>query len=195
MPIFPDPTWNLDQAIFLGTVPVSWNITDPSIAWKEIDISGEITDISRQSAATQNQWHRRWVPLASSLHRMAFAVEHIFDTASISSVIPGRNLTYSMIEVPPGRILPWHRDHYNTHVKRFCIPEDLVHTVSRAVVCLQAWTYGQIVQIGSDMLHHWRAGDVFTWPHAAWHGAANFGDHAMTFLQITYDNLSTATSP
>lgn len=194
MPIFPDPQWHLDQAIFLGTVPVSWNIDNSKINWIEIDIQGEITSISRQSAATQNQWHLTWVPRESSRHRMAFEVQDLFDVDTIAAVIPGKNLTYSLIEVPPGRILPWHRDHYNTHIKKFAVPEGLAHTVSRAVICLQSWTYGQIVQIGSDMLHHWRAGDVFSWPHAAWHGAANFGDHAMTFLQVTYDNLSATTS-
>jgi hypothetical protein len=194
MPIFPDSKWNQDTAIFLGTVPVSWNIEQHAIDWIDIDIQGEVTDISRQPAAVQNQWHLTWVPRESSRHRMAFDVADYFDTSAISSLIPGNNCTYSLIQIPPGRILPWHRDYYNTHIKKFNITEQHAYQVHRAVLCLNSWTYGQIVQIGSEMLHHWRAGDLFSWPHAAWHGAANFGNHAMTFLQITYDNISLTAS-
>lgn len=196
MPIFPDPKWNLDTAIFLGTVPVSWDRSVlQQLHWITMDIKGEVSEMSREPAALQNQWHLTWVPQEASAHRMAFDVADHFDKSAIEPLIPGQHHTYSIIEIPPGHILPWHRDYYNHHIKKFMISEYDAHHVSRAVVCLADWTYGQIVQIGSEMLHHWRAGDVFSWPHAAWHGAANFGNHAMTFLQITYDNLSTTTSP
>ena len=195
MPIYPDPTWNLDTAIFLGTVPASWNITAlEQLHWITMDIQGEISSVSRDAAALQNAWHLTWVPREASAHRMAFEVKDHFDTDAIEQRIPGNNHTYSIIDIPSGHILPWHRDYYNHHIKKYQIAEVNAGQVSRAVICLQNWTYGQIVQIGSEMLHHWRAGDVFGWPHAAWHGAANFGNHAMTFLQITYDNISSSTS-
>jgi hypothetical protein len=196
MHIFPDSNWQSDTAIFLGTVSVSWdNQLLARAPWQDIDIKGEVTEISRQPAAAQNQWHLTWVPQASSLHRMAFDVQEYFNTAEIARAIPGENLSWSLIEIPAGRILPWHRDYYNTHVRQRGLSEHEALSVQRAIVCLRPWTFGQIVQIGCEMLHHWRAGDVFTWPHAAFHGAANFGPNPMTFLQITYDNLPTATSP
>jgi len=195
MPIFPSPTWNLDTAIFLGTVPASWNISKlKELSWKTIDIQGEVSALSRQPAELQNQWHLTWVPREASAHKMAFEVEDEFDIKTLQAQILGKHHTYSLIQIPPGHILPWHRDYYNHHIRRFNIAEHDAQQVSRAVVCLENWTYGQIVQIGSEMLHHWRAGDVFSWPHAAWHGAANFGNHAMTFLQITYDNISATPS-
>lgn len=195
MPIYPDPNWHLDTAIFLGTVSASWNHLEfDKLHWITMDIQGEISSISRNPAASQNAWHQTWVPREASAHRMAFEVQKHFDTQAIEQKVPGNNHTYSLIEIPSGHILPWHRDYYNNHIKKHSITEVNAHTVARAVVCLANWTYGQIVQIGSEMLHHWRAGDVFSWPHAAWHGAANFGNHAMTFLQITYDRLPTTTS-
>lgn len=195
MPIYPNPDWHLDVAIFLGKIPVTWDTKLPdTINWRDIDIQGEVTAISRQPAELQNQWHLTWVPRESSRHRMAFDVEQYFDTTDVDRLLSGSNRSYALIQVPPGHILPWHRDYYNTHIKKYNITELDAPKVQRAVVCLENWTYGHIVQIGSEMLHHWRAGDVFTWPHAAWHGAANFGNSAMNFLQITYDQIPFATS-
>lgn len=188
MPTYPDPGWHTHHAQYLGRVDPFWNQSDIlGLDWRDIDVQREVTGISRAGAREQNQWHQTWISAEASRHRMAFGVDQYFAHPDVLALLPQGHHSFTVIEVAGGRMLPWHQDYYSNHVSLFQIPETRAHKIRRALLCIQDWSYGQVIQIGDDFLHHWQAGALYSWQHDTWHGAANFGDQAMRFVQITYD--------
>ncbi|CAB4128516.1 hypothetical protein UFOVP112_35 [uncultured Caudovirales phage] len=121
-------------------------------------------------------------------HYMSFNPHLNFDPTAIFNTINCKQYIYNFIKIPPGRLIPWHCDTYAYFVKRFDLDADIVPTVKRAVVCMTDWSFGQTIQIGDSVLSHWQAGDIYSWDHEAWHGAANFGNEPLTLMQVTYND-------
>jgi len=172
----------------MGRVEPFWQHIDlERLDWRDIDVQREVTGISRPGAREQNEWHRGFISAKASQHRMVFEVDDWFAVPEVTKLLPQARYSCSLIEVRGGRMLPWHQDFYSNHLAIYGIPEQHAAHIRRALLCLQDWSYGQVIQIGDDFLHHWSAGCVYSWEHDTWHGAANFGDQLMRFAQITFD--------
>ena len=50
------------------------------------------------------------------------------------------------------------------------------------------WKFGQVIQIGNEVISHWSQGDTFSWPNSTWHGASNFGGSDLVVMQVSYLN-------
>lgn len=94
---------------------------------------------------------------------------------------------YNLLKLHAGKMLAWHRDFYSWFIKTTNYKEEQQYNIKRTIVMLDDWNFGQVIQIGGEVLHNWKAGDAFTWSYDTWHGACNFGNQSMTVLQITHD--------
>ena len=48
------------------------------------------------------------------------------------------------------------------------------------------WMFGQVIQVGGQVITNWNVGDTYTWQGDVWHGAANFGFDDLVVMQITW---------
>lgn len=93
------------------------------------------------------------------------------------------NKIYAVHRMNPGTLLPMHRDLYR-YFKNSNGIED-INDIVRAIIFLDDWHSGQILEIEGKMIVNWRAGDWVTWYGGDAHLAANLGHETRYTLQIT----------
>lgn len=176
-----------------SSFPVTWTKEDLSINWEKTIQLDEVPDDDKwETFATERKLeiqklYRKW---GYNEH----ATEHYMGIDPVISkgfepVIENfKNKKYhcNFLKLPAGRMLGWHIDMYSWFVKVFNYPEEKAHLIQRTVVMLEDWNFGQVVQIGNDVIHTWKAGDSFTWQGDTWHGACNFGNSDLIVLQVTH---------
>lgn len=96
---------------------------------------------------------------------------------------PIDNFSWSLYRMPPGTILPTHRDTY----KRFREIHRLndTATIVRVIVFLEDWQSGHYLEMDGFPVVNWRAGDWVCWGNDFPHMAANIGCTDRYTLQIT----------
>jgi hypothetical protein len=160
---------------------------DPTDAWN--------TPASRfklwQEELYKSWGHRK----ESTEHYMAFDPVIDFDPLPVFKEIGCVDTfhNFNFMRIPSGMIIPWHCDTYVYFVNKFNIPVEETVYVKRAMVFMEDWSFGQTTQFGRVTLAHWKAGDVYSWDHAAWHGVANFGNKPITVMQVTYYDTTNTT--
>jgi hypothetical protein len=90
----------------------------------------------------------------------------------------------SYYRMSSGTILPVHQDTYKRYVELFNL-KGQEHNIHRAIVFLEDWASGHYLEINSEPIIKWAAGDVVTWPYDTPHMAANMGLTPRYTLQIT----------
>lgn len=90
------------------------------------------------------------------------------------------------LKLTAGNNLMWHYDSYNAFVHFNKIPEEKYSQIRRIAFMMTEWSMGQTIQIGNEVLSHWKFGDTFSWQGDIWHGAGNFGLDDMVIFQVTY---------
>ena len=85
--------------------------------------------------------------------------------------------------MPPGRILPEHRDTYKKYRELFNI--DNPYSIWRAVVFLEDWQSGHYLEVADCPITGWQAGDAILWQYNTPHLAANLGRENRYTLQLT----------
>lgn len=183
--------WRNYSAIHLGKVEPTW--TELNLPWEQTFCIEEIPKNDNWGTVSSDfhMWLEskfiEWGNIKEATeHNMSFNPQLDFDAMPIFKQIKCTQFLYNFIQIPAGRIIPWHCDTYAYFVKRFNVAPEQLHNLKRAIVCMTDWTFGQSLQIGTSVLSHWQAGDIYAWDHEAWHGAANFGNEALTFMQVTY---------
>ena len=90
------------------------------------------------------------------------------------------NSVVSVINIPPGQIIPYHIDkHY------------LLQTASgtgktwRYLIMLEDWQRGHYFEIEDEPYVKWKAGDWVKIPQADWHLAGNMGTEPFYSAQVT----------
>lgn len=83
----------------------------------------------------------------------------------------------------PGTILPSHQDTYKRYIEIFKL--DNPQSVHRAIVFLEDWASGHYLEVNSEPITKWVAGDVVIWWYDTPHLAANMGFTPRYTLQIT----------
>lgn len=187
--------WKDSTVHFCGTVPVNWSGNDlDDLKWVETFCIDElpVDNLWNTSATKFKLWqedlYQSWGHIKSATqHYMSFEPKLSFDLSAVLKKINSTNesFTLNFMKIPAGRLISWHCDTYGYVINKFNVPMDRVTNIQRTLVFMQDWSFGQVVQFGDSMLSHWKAGELYTWQHEAWHGAANFGSRDLTIMQIT----------
>ena len=141
------------------------------------------TDLKYQLARLHGQWN---IPRESVKHYMSLEPKLPKQLESALEPFRSTKYSYNFLKLTPGHMLVWHFDTYATFVRRTDLPEDRWKDINRAVVMITPWNFGQVIQIGGDILSQWEIGDIYTWNSDTWHGACNFGNSDLIVMQITY---------
>lgn len=176
-----------------STIEARWNDHDLDFEWVFTVQTNEVPEDDPWNSFTTEQkrllknLHSAWnVPDSSTEHWMSFSPPLKNNLSCILDHFEFEFRSYNALKLTPGHMLVWHFDTYATFVNRQNISFNDMENVKRSVVMMTDWNCGQVIQIGNDMLHGWKRGDVYTWDSYVWHGTANFGNSDMIVLQISY---------
>ena len=95
-----------------------------------------------------------------------------------------RDIGTSYYRMNPGTVLPTHSDLYKKYIELFNL-QGQEHTIRRAVVLLEDWQPGHLLECDGDVITNWQAGQVVEWPYSTPHMAGNRGSTPRYTLQIT----------
>lgn len=113
--------------------------------------------------------------------------EDVFEVPSyIKETIESINLKDPVAELMiqyPGQLLPWHCDLYQSYRKRTKVP--LSTSITRYLVALSDWDWGQYFLCGNSVWHQWKAGDIITWDYLMYHCSSNCGRKPKITLSVT----------
>jgi len=93
------------------------------------------------------------------------------------------NTSLSVYCMPPGTIMPEHRDTYPRYRKINNIEDQ--NSVCRFLVFLDDWKSGHYFELNRFPIVNWERGDCYMWRGDAPHMAANLGDENRYTMQIT----------
>lgn len=98
-------------------------------------------------------------------------------------IFPFERFAWSFYRMAPGSVLPAHSDTYD----RFKLIHGLesTHSVVRTIVFLEDWASGHYLEMNSQPVTKWRAGDWVSWRDDFVHLAANMGQTDRYTLQLT----------
>lgn len=174
-------------------LPCTWTDKDLEFDWVETIQTDEVpkNDVWESYTTTQKYFlaelHKNWgVPDESTVHYMSFNPQLTEEFASIIEPFKQYNYSCNLLKLTPGHMLVWHFDTYATFVKRKDIQQESADNIKRSAVMMTDWDCGQVLQVGNEVLSHWKKGDVFTWFSYTWHGTCNFGKSDMILAQVSY---------
>ena len=175
------------------SIPATWTDSDLIFDWHLTVQTNEVPDNDPWESFTTPQKHHlkklhlSWgTPPASTEHWMSFSPTLTGELSTILDHFDYETMSHNALKLPPGRMLMWHFDTYATFVNRKNIDQTDALKIKRSAIMMQDWDFGQVIQIGNEMISHWKQGDVFTWESYTWHGTANFGKSDMIVLQLSY---------
>ena len=94
--------------------------------------------------------------------------------------------TIACFKQDPGNTNPWHFDTYQGAVgNKGNISENDRHKIQRYLLFLEDWHWGHFLQVGNNVLFHWKAGDIYTWKYGMYHLSTNGGIKPKWTCQIT----------
>ena len=93
--------------------------------------------------------------------------------------------TIAFFRQDPGNTNPWHFDTYLKSVENGNLSEDDRMKVRRYLLFLEDWHWGHFLQVGNNVLSHWKAGDMYTWEYGMYHLSTNGGILPKWTCQIT----------
>lgn len=111
-------------------------------------------------------------------------VSNILD--NISDLGSFTNFGFNWFKMVPGDVIPYHEDAYINYRKYYNVKYE---NVWRAVVLLQDWHPGFILEIDGNPLYKYSAGTVAMWRGDTSHLVANYGVVPRYTLQITMTKL------
>lgn len=89
--------------------------------------------------------------------------------------------------IPPGKILPWHKDAYRIYCEKRGISD--VALITRAIVFVEDWQCGHGLHVGNTAVGTWKQGDWISWQGDCPHLVFNLGQLPRYTLQITGINV------
>ena len=95
----------------------------------------------------------------------------------------GNNTGVTIFKMNTADILPLHRDTYKFYKSKYNINDE---TIYRAIVFLEDWKSGHLLEVENELQHNWKAGDYVLWKNDAIHMAANLGLESRYTAQITF---------
>jgi hypothetical protein len=119
-------------------------------------------------------------------HYMSLTPDLSLQLSSILKNFDKNKLHYNFLKLTPGHNLIWHYDSYSTFIRHNNVIESQIKNISRTIVMMEDWTFGQVLQVGNSIETHWNKGDTYTWIGDQWHGVANFGFSDFVVMQVTW---------
>jgi hypothetical protein len=176
-----------------SSIPLTWTNEDLKFNWNENVQTDEVpTDdpwITAPYRYYMEEMYQKWgVDHTCTKHYLTFSPNLNTNLSPILTHFNYKVMSYNLLLLPPGRNLLWHFDVYATFIKRNNLSLDDFDKIGRTVIMMKDWAYGQIIQIGNDVISHWKAGDTISWPSSTWHGASNFGGEDLIVMQVSYIN-------
>jgi len=184
--------WNKSKTTRSSLVP-AWDPNHIDVPWTETIQTEEVvagdpwdiytTELKYQLADLHASWN---IPRESVKHYMSLQPELGNGLDSALTPFVDYTHTYSLLKLTAGHMIVWHFETYAAFVKCNNIPQQDADKIKRSIVMLTPWTFGHVLQIGSEVISGWDVGDVITWSNDTWHGACNFGKDDFTIMQVTY---------
>lgn len=103
--------------------------------------------------------------------------------AEIKNQLNISNVSCSLYRMPPGTIMPEHKDAYLNYKKIFEL--DDVNKICRVLVFLEDWKSGHYFEVSDNPVIRWKSGDYYMWFGETPHIAANIGRENRYTMQIT----------
>lgn len=103
--------------------------------------------------------------------------------APFRELFPWRHFCWSVYRMPPGTVLPSHRDTYARFREIYRIEN--CDSIYRSVIFLDDWQSGHYLEIDQQPVVQWLSGDAVTWQSDVPHLAANMGSTDRYTLQLT----------
>jgi hypothetical protein len=177
-----------------GHWPLSQSLESYRVDWKETFMIGEVpqddkwdTHSTSKKLALENLYIKYNVHKQATRHYMNITSQLTGEVKELVDSNYGNCPHHSTwLKLPPGNNLMWHYDSYNAFVHFNKIPEEKYSQIKRIVVMMTDWSMGQTIQIGNEVVSHWKFGDTFSWQGDIWHGAGNFGLDDLVVFQVTY---------
>jgi hypothetical protein len=157
------PFWD-DSYKFLEYEVEPFNNPNDVDAWLSLGFPGKFTGAMCDMRRAQPTWNQEIINRFEVL-------------------VGWQDIGTSYYRMDPGTILPCHKDTYKRYTEIFKI--DNPQSVHRAIVFLEDWASGHYLEVDSEPVVKWRAGDVVTWQYDTPHLAANMGTTPRYTLQIT----------
>lgn len=83
----------------------------------------------------------------------------------------------------PGSALPPHQDEYKKFIVSYNVQD--INDITRYLIFLEDSRPGQMIQIESNMITEWQAGNYVYWRGSTVHSAYNLSDQNRYILQLT----------
>jgi hypothetical protein len=184
--------WNKSKTTRSSLVP-GWDPNLIDVPWTEVIQTEEVvvgdpwdiytTELKHQLAELHAEWS---IPRESVKHYMSLRPQ--LGNGLETALVPFEKYThnYSLLKLTAGHMIVWHFDTYATFVKHNNISQQDADKIKRSIIMLTPWSFGHVLQIGSEVISGWSVGDIITWSSDTWHGACNFGRDDFTIMQVTY---------
>jgi len=157
------PFWT-DEYKHLEYIKEEFNDPDSVNKWLAEGMNNNFVGDMCDMRSTQPQWNSRFIQL---FERYGW-----------------KDIGTSYYRMNPGTVLPTHQDLYKKYIKLFNLT-GREHTIYRAVVLLEDWQPGHLLECDGNDLTGWRAGQVVEWNYDVPHMAGNIGIAPRYTLQIT----------
>ena len=108
-------------------------------------------------------------------------------TKPFFNIFQGLHIGVSFYRMNTCDILPLHSDTYETYIRVHSITDP--SKIRRAIVFLEDWHSGHLLEIDSVPIVNWRKGDYVVWSYDTPHMAANIGTTPRYTAQITFTNV------
>jgi hypothetical protein len=105
-------------------------------------------------------------------------------TTPFFTLFGGTNVGVNFLRMRTGDLLPRHSDSYKTYINVHNITDP--STIYRAIVFLEDWKSGHILEVDDTPFSKWSAGDYVIWQYDTPHLAANIGIDPRYTAQITF---------
>lgn len=184
--------WNKSKTTRSSLVP-GWNPNLIDVPWTEVIQTEEVvvgdpwdiytTELKHQLADLHAEWS---IPRESVKHYMSLRPQLTNGLETALAPFEKYTHNYSLLKLTAGHMIVWHFDTYATFVKHNDISQQDADKIKRSIVMLTPWSFGHVLQIGSEVISGWSVGDIITWTNDTWHGACNFGRDDFTIMQVTY---------
>lgn len=176
-----------------SSIPAAWSEEDLVFEWHENVQTNEVPKDDPWDTAPfryyMEDMYRAWgVDDLCTKHYLSFRPTLTGKLSTILDNFKFKTISHNLLKLPPGRVLLWHFDAYATFIKHNNLLLDDFNRIGRTVVMMNDWKFGQVIQIGNEVISHWSQGDTFSWPNSTWHGASNFGGSDLVVMQVSYLN-------
>ena len=166
---YPFATWTK------GRMPITWNIADVlNLEWQTAHHRDDA--MNKKLASLGHNYESMVIDICQQDQALPSWCYDIADSMNLSKPAA------ALHRMRPGKYLPLHSDLYGAYKR---INNITTQTITRIIVFLEDHKPGHMLDIDSDVICKWSAGDWVSWEDDTIHAAYNMGTEDRYTLQIT----------